>query len=46
MVGGGTSAGTIGVKEAFRRAAEGGIALVDIRLPSEWRRTGIRRQRP
>ena len=41
MVGGGTSGGTIGVKEAFRRAAEGNIILIDIRLPSEWRRTGI-----
>lgn len=41
MVGGGTSGGVIGVKEAFRRAAEGSIVLVDIRLPSEWRQTGI-----
>ncbi len=41
MVGGGTSGGTIGVKEAFKRAAEGSIVLVDIRLPSEWRQTGI-----
>ncbi len=41
MLGGGTSGGTIGVKEAFKRAAEGSIVLVDIRLPSEWRQTGI-----
>ncbi|MDA1089832.1 MAG: rhodanese-like domain-containing protein [Proteobacteria bacterium] len=41
MVGGGTSGGIIGAKEAFRRAAEGSIVLVDIRLPSEWRQTGI-----
>ena len=41
MAGGGTSGGTLSVKEAFRRAAEGNIALIDIRLPSEWRRTGV-----
>jgi rhodanese-related sulfurtransferase len=41
MVGGGTSGGIIGAKEAYRRAAEGSITLVDIRLPSEWRRTGV-----
>ena len=41
LVGGGTSGGVIGVSEAFKRAAEGSIVLVDIRLPSEWRRTGI-----
>lgn len=41
MVGGGTSGGSIGVEEAYRRAAEGSIILVDIRLPSEWRRTGV-----
>lgn len=41
MVGGGTSGGTIGANEAFRRAAEGSIVLIDIRLPSEWRRTGV-----
>ena len=41
MVGGGTMGGIIGVKEAFKRAAEGSIVLVDIRLPSEWRSTGI-----
>ncbi len=41
MVGGGTSGGIIGVKEAYRRAAEGSIVLVDIRLPSEWLQTGI-----
>lgn len=41
MVGGGTSGGTIGAEEAFRRATEGSIVLVDIRLPSEWRRTGV-----
>lgn len=41
MVGGGTSGGTIGVNEAFKRAAEGSIVLVDIRLASEWHDTGI-----
>jgi rhodanese-related sulfurtransferase len=41
MVGGGTSGGTIAAEEAFRRAAEGSIILIDIRLPSEWRRTGV-----
>lgn len=41
MAGGGTSGGAIGVREAFRRAAEGSIVLIDIRLPSEWRRTGV-----
>lgn len=41
MTGGGTSGGTMGVEEAFRRAAEGSIVLIDIRLPSEWQRTGI-----
>jgi rhodanese-related sulfurtransferase len=41
MVGGGTSGGIIRAKEAFKRASEGSIVLVDIRLPSEWRDTGI-----
>ena len=41
LVGGGTSGGMIGVNEAFKRAAEGSIVLVDIRLPSEWRQTGV-----
>jgi hypothetical protein len=41
MVGGGTSGGIITTKEAFKRATEGSIVLVDIRLPSEWRDTGI-----
>jgi rhodanese-related sulfurtransferase len=41
MVGGGTSGGTLSAKEAYRRAAEGSIVLVDIRLPSEWRQTGV-----
>jgi rhodanese-related sulfurtransferase len=41
MVGGGTSGGTITADEAFRRAAEGEITLIDIRLPAEWQRTGV-----
>ncbi len=41
MVGGGTSGGIIKAKEAFKRAAEGSIVLVDIRLASEWQDTGI-----
>lgn len=41
MVGGGSTGGVIGVKEAFQRAREGSIILVDIRLPSEWRETGV-----
>lgn len=41
LVGGGTSGGTIGPREAFDRAAKGNLALIDIRHPSEWRRTGV-----
>jgi rhodanese-related sulfurtransferase len=41
MVGGGTSGGIIKAEEAFKRASEGSIVLVDIRLPSEWQDTGI-----
>lgn len=41
MVGGGTSGGTMGTEEVFRRAAEGSIILIDIRHPSEWQRTGV-----
>lgn len=37
----GASGNVIGAKEAFRRAAEGGIVLVDIRHPMEWRQTGV-----
>lgn len=41
MVGGGTSGGVIGAKEAYKRAKDGDIVLVDIRLPTEWRETGL-----
>jgi len=41
LVGGGTSGGAISAKEAYKRAANGRITLVDIRLPSEWQRTGV-----
>lgn len=39
--GGNTSPRVIGVTEAFRRAGEGDIVLIDIRHESEWRQTGV-----
>jgi len=41
LVGGGTSGGIITASEAFKRASDGSIVLVDIRLPTEWKDTGI-----
>ena len=41
MISGGSSGGNMSVQDAFRKADDGSLVLVDIRLPSEWQRSGV-----